>query len=167
MEAFIGFCSCAESIFRSLYEKSPANFIASNELALALLAMDGRKKHQQATQYAQVHSGRHKDLRTVVGRQAAATLAYGLHKLGRTAAAERVIQQVITSGEVSPQIGYFAAVIFRNCGRRDVAKQLLQKSLSSYIAFPEQESARQLLKDILVATTTEGVESRSANPQPE
>ena len=71
---------------------------------------------------------------------------------------------MITSGEVSPQIGYFAAVIFRNRGRRDLARQLLQNSLSSYIAFPEQEAAKQLLKEIQAESATDGVEGHSTIP---
>ena len=176
-QRFEGDDAQAEAIFRSVYEKAPASFIASNELALSLLAMDAPEKHRQAVQYAQVNAGRYKDIRTSVGRQAAATLAYGLHRIGQTAAAGRIIQQVITSGEVSPQIGYFAAVIFRAGGRSAVAKQLIQKSLGSYIAFPEQASAKLLLKRIVTelnndsenqAKVTAG-ETTSGNPnvQPE
>jgi tetratricopeptide (TPR) repeat protein len=146
----------AESIFRTVCEKVPASFIASNELALTLLAINDPEKHRQAVQYAQVNAGRYKDIRTAVGQQAAATLAYGLHQIDQTAAADRIIQQVITSGEVSPQTGYFAAVIFKKRGHNDVARQLLQKSLSSYIAFPEQQSAKQLLEELQTDAESQG-----------
>lgn len=145
IKRFEGDDTGAESIFRKIYDKSPAAFVASNELALSLLAQDNVEKHKQALQYAQVNTGRYKDLRTGRGREAAATLAYGLHRVGQDAAAERVIQKVITSGEVAPQIGYFAAMIYKSRGRLDIAQQLLRKSLDSYIAFPEQESAQKLL----------------------
>ena len=142
---FKGDAAGAENIFRTIYDKSPASFAASNELALSLMAQDDDQKHKQALQYAQVNATRYKDPRTSQGREAAATFAWGLHKVGQDAAAEKVIQQVITSGEVSPQIGYFAAMIFKSRGRVDIAQQLLQRAVGSVVAFPEEQSAQKLL----------------------
>lgn len=152
----------AEAIFRKAYNAAPASFVASNELVLALLAQDDEAKHKQALQYAQVNATRYKDIRTALGREAAASFAYGLHKIGQDASAEKVIQQVITGGEVSPQIGYFAAMIYKNRGRLDVAQELLQKSLSSYMSFPEQESAKKLLEALGKEPKTEEVKTGNA-----
>lgn len=145
VKRFEGDNAGAEAVFRQIHDKSPASFVASNELALSLLAQDDEAKHKQALQYAQVNAGRYKDPRTARGREAAATFAYGLHRMGQDPAAEKIIQQVITSGEVSPQIGYFAAMIYKSRGKIDIARNLLKRSVESYVAFPEEESARKLL----------------------
>lgn len=135
----------AEQIFRKLLQDNPASFDASNGLALALLEQDGEKKHQQALQHAQVNARSYQDLKTPRGRASAATYAWALHRVGQTDQAAQIIQRVLTGGNVSPEIGYIAADILAAADRRQDAIKLLEASLASSVAFPEQNEARRLL----------------------
>lgn len=135
----------AEQIFRELLQDNPASFDASNGLALSLLEQDDTKKHQQALQYAQVNARSYQDLQTPRGRASAATYAWALHRVGKTAQAAQLIQKVLTSGNVSPEIGYISAVILSASDRAQDAVKLLEASLTSPAAFPQQDEARRLL----------------------
>lgn len=135
----------AEAVFRSLLAKNPASFDTSNGLALSLLEQDDAEKHRQAVQYAQVLAQSNSDLRTARGRGAASTFGWALHKTGRTAEAARVMQSVVQSGEISPEVGYFAAVIFDAQGNSKLALELLKAALSSSVAFAQQDNARSLM----------------------
>ena len=104
-----------------------------------------QSKTQKAVQHAQVNAQSHKDLRTPRGRVAAATFAWALYRLDKTQEAERIIQSVVRSGEISPEIGYFAAEIFNARGNTKVALELLKAALSSSVAFPQQDTARSLM----------------------
>ncbi|GAB5442160.1 MAG: hypothetical protein Fues2KO_25090 [Fuerstiella sp.] len=135
----------AEEIFRTLLQESPASFDASNGLALSLLEQDDTEKHQQALQYAQVNARSYQDLKSPRGRASAATYAWALHRVGQTPQATSMIQKVLTAGNVSPEVGYIAADILAAADRVDDAIKLLEASLASPAAFPQQDEARRLL----------------------
>ncbi|MCP4173433.1 MAG: hypothetical protein GY758_21965 [Fuerstiella sp.] len=63
---------------------------------------------------------------------------------------------------VDPQIGYIAAVVFGAHGRSDLAKQLIQELHSSYIAFPDRPSAKQLLQQLQTEDSSKGVGTANA-----
>ena len=154
----------AEKIFEQLLKEAPAGFSAGNQLALALLAQDGKERHRRALQYARVNADRYKDLKTAAGRTAAATLARGLYLTGQNDAAAALIQKAVSTGEVHPQTGYFAAQIFHSVGQTDAARAVLEKSLASYIAFPEQKEAAELLQDIGPAEESEPSKDAESKP---
>ena len=68
--------------------------------------------------------------------------------MGNSAEAEKVIQAVITSGEISPEVGYFASEILRARGRNKLATELLQKSVASSVAFPQKPAAQEVLQQL-------------------
>jgi tetratricopeptide (TPR) repeat protein len=145
---FAGKPEQAEQIFQQMLNLNPASFDASNGLALAQLEQNDQNKHRQAIQHAQVNVQRHSDQRTARGRAAAATFAWALHRMGNSAEAEKVIQAVITSGEISPEVGYFASEILRARGRNKLATELLQKSVASSVAFPQKPAAQEVLQQL-------------------
>ena len=138
----------AETIFRELLEQNPASFDATNGLALSLLEQDDEEKHRQAVEYAQVNAQSYKDLRTIRGRGAAGTFAWALHRVGKSQEAARIIQAVVKSGEIAPELGYFAAAILAAHGGDQIAAELLKASLSSSVAFPQRDAARSLMLKI-------------------
>ena len=145
---FAGKPEQAEQIFQQMLNLNPASFDASNGLALAQLEQNDQTKHRQAIQHAQVNVQRHSDQRTPRGRAAAATFAWALHRMGNSAEAEKVIHAVITSGEISPEVGYFASEILRARGHEKLATELLQKSVASTVAFPQKAAAESQLQQL-------------------
>lgn len=141
---FSGDVETAKSIFTELHDRDPSSFDATNGLSLSLLASDESKDQELALKLAQVLVERHRELSTPKGRAAAATFSFALHRNGKHPEAKKVIQQVIESGEVSPEVGYFAAEIFAAAEDYLLANQLLQASLASPIAFPQKSAAQQL-----------------------
>ena len=147
-ERFAGNYAKAEEIFAEMVDRNPASFDATNGLALAILDQDDKEKYRKALGYAQVNVKSNQDRRTARGRGAAATFAWALHRLNQTAAASRVMQSVVKSGEISPEIGYFAAEIFSEQGATTLAREVLQRAMSSYVAFPQQKEAEALLIEL-------------------
>ncbi len=146
---FAGKSRAAEEIFREMLTKNPASFDAANGLARSLLEQDDPERHHVALQHAQVNISRYKDLRTPRGRAAAATLAWALLNTGQTVEAEQVIQAVLKSGEISPEVGYIAALTLHARGHHTIAKKLLSAALSSSVAFPQQHNARNLMQKLV------------------
>lgn len=146
MERFAGDLLKAETIFAELYKNNPASFDATNGLALTLLSQDDEDKHARALQYAEVLVKSNPDRSTAKGRVAAATYAWALHRNGKNEEANQAIRLAVSGGEVSPEIGYFAAAIFEAVGEREAARVLVKAAIESPIAFPEQKQAEELLQ---------------------
>jgi len=139
----------AESAFRDVYQAKPSNFDATNGLALALLAQDEPAKQQMALEYAELLAQSNNDLRTPRGGQAASLLAWALHRNGKQEEALKLMATVLNnSTALSPEIRYFAAVIFADNNQKQIARELLSTAASSSGAFPFQEAAANLLKTL-------------------
>ncbi|WP_197169262.1 tetratricopeptide repeat protein [Novipirellula galeiformis] len=147
-QRFAGNPAQAEAIFSEMLDKNPASFDATNGLAMALLEQDDEPKHHKALQHAQMLVKSNPDQRTTRGRAAAATYAWALFRLNQSEAAAKVINSVITSGEISPETSYFAAAIANQNGEPQLAQELLKGALSSHIAFAQKAAAEELLFEI-------------------
>ena len=146
IQRFAGDHEAAEEIFAELHQRNPASFDAINGLALSMLSQDEPEKLRRGSQHAEMLVKSHPDRKTAKGRAATATYAWALHRNGQTDAAENVIRQVIASGEVSPEVGYFAAAIFETAGELDAARQLVRAAIDSRTAFPQRQQAQALLQ---------------------
>jgi len=138
----------AEQQFRAVYDKKPGNFDAINGLSMSLLAQNEQEKRQQGVELARVNARTYRDMRTAHGRQSVALLAWGLHRTGSNDEALKLIQPVVSSGEVTPDIAYFAADIFLEKGEKDFAIEVLNKSLESdnrFVFRTQAENLRQTL----------------------
>lgn len=138
----------AEKLFRSVYDKKPGNFDAVNGLATTLLAQPQPEKHQQGLELARVIAQGNRDLRTGRGRQSAALFAWGLHRTGSTEDAFKLIQPVVVSGQITPDIGYYTAKIFADSGQKDLAIDVLNKALESSTRFAFGDESQELLKSL-------------------
>lgn len=138
----------AEKQFRTVYDKKPGNFDAVNGLATTLLVQNDSAKLQQGRELARVNARTYRDLRTVQGRQAVALFAWGLHRTGTNDEALKLIQPVVSSGEVSPDVAYYAAEVFLEAGQKDLAIDVLRKSLESNGRFTFRSKATQLLQTL-------------------
>ena len=131
----------AEKTFREVYAQKPGNFDAINGLATALLAQTSKEKIQQGLELARVNAKAYRDIRTAEGRQSVALLAWGLYQNGSTAEANQLMQSVVVSGEISPEIGYYAAQIFKKSQNAELAKQILSKTLENKTQFVHRADA--------------------------
>jgi hypothetical protein len=71
-----------------------------------------------------------------------------LYKLKRTDEAGQVLNQVINSGQVSPDAAYYVAQIFADQGRDADAIQILQQALANPQPFANRMNAANLLADL-------------------
>ncbi|GAB5407333.1 MAG: hypothetical protein Aurels2KO_55640 [Aureliella sp.] len=139
----------AEEIFAKMLRDRPTSFDAMNGLALSLLEQESVEKHRRALQHAQLLAKTNPDPRTPRGRAAGATLAWALFKNGQIKLARKAMNAAITTGQVSPEIGYFAAKIFAHeDADLDLAIKLLSAALESPIGFPERSDAKSLLSNL-------------------
>ncbi len=138
----------AEASFQKVYQDQPANYDAINGLALSMLAQNDATKNKLALQYAELIAKSNSDLRTPRGIQAAGLLSWALFHNDKKEEAVKLMVTIITNSSVSSETGYFAAVLFADQGRKDVAKELLTKSLASPSTFAYRNAAKQLLESI-------------------
>ena len=127
------------------------NFDAINQLALVLVDRQDESLLGQALEYARLGATLQRDVRTDAGRNALATLARVLHQGGDLAAARRVIDQLLGSGQLPPHAAYYAAEIHSAEGANDVALKLVDAALNSPRRFPEQSAAEGLQQRLRAA----------------
>ena len=65
------------------------------------------------------------------------------------------MQGIITSGELSPEMAYYAAAIFKAKNRPDAARQLLTRAIQSQLAFVHRTEAKRLLESMKNGEPTE------------
>ena len=113
-----------------------------------MLAQNDPAKNKLALQYAELNAKSNNDLRTPRGIQAAGLLSWALYHNDKKEEAVKLMATIITNSSVSPETGYFAAVLFADQGRKEVAKELLTKSLASHSAFAYRNAAKELLEAV-------------------
>jgi len=145
----------AEAIYREVYRAHPGNFETVAGLALSLLKQSEEKKWVQGLEHMKVIANTNKDLRTTRGRQAVALLAWALFRNGNIEQADQLMQGIITSGELSPEMAYYAAAIFKAKNRPDAARQLLTRAIQSQLAFVHRTEAKRLLESMKNGEPTE------------
>ena len=139
----------AETAFRKVHQQRPANFRVINELALSLIERsDDPAKQNSALEWAQLTRLANPDVQQTNGREAMATLAWVLHKLGRNSEALRAVQSAVNGGTLGSEASYFAGKILAETPNTQLAQQLLQKAISAKAAFPQREDAEKLLRSL-------------------
>jgi tetratricopeptide (TPR) repeat protein len=139
---YTGDFKTAESLLEQAVTASPGNLEASNQLALVLIEQDDKDKKDRALQIAELDLKQQGDR---VTPDVAATYAWVLYKLGKTAEAEQILGKVFNAGVMSPDTAFYIATILRDRGKPDAAIRLLE----SAIARPEPFAQRQATADLL------------------
>jgi tetratricopeptide (TPR) repeat protein len=141
---FQGDFAVAEDYLRKAVALAPANFTATNNLALALCEQDDKAKQRLAAQYADVNSRVYSD-----EIEAASTLGRVLFRMGELAKADQVFRKVIAAGRpLSPDTGYYIAALYAATDRKDDAKKLLGEIVKKEGLMSQRKAAEQLLKDL-------------------
>ncbi len=134
----------AAASFQKVVDQSPSNFLAINNLALAL-AHQGEADKKRALEYAQMNAQRASNQ-----PEAFATVGWVLYQLGRAADAEAAFRKALELGQGQPSadLAYYIAKISTDRKRYDEARKWLELALRSQQPFIEQPAAEQLAKDL-------------------
>ncbi len=135
----------AEECFQQAHLLSPANFAASNNLALALAEQDDEAKKRRALEYAQVNYRLNPNPRPA---EAASTLGWVLYRLGRLDEAEAALAQAARAGNLSADTAYYIARVQVDRGQKDQARQLLEQALKTTRPFLLRKEAETLLESL-------------------
>jgi tetratricopeptide (TPR) repeat protein len=138
----------AERIFSEMYTKSPADFFASNNLALALIeapgdSADAKAKHDRAVGIAEVN------VRSFPkSADAISTLGWIYYKQKRLDEAEQALKTAVqgAQGQATPSTAYYLANVFVARNQLDNAVKVLQQALQFNGPFPYRVEAEQMLK---------------------
>jgi tetratricopeptide (TPR) repeat protein len=133
----------AERYFELANLQSPRNFLASNDLALALIEQDDKSKQFRALEYAERNVRLYQ--RGPEAPEAASTYGWVLLKLGKLDDAEKWLQAAVSSGQVSPDTAYYYARLAKERGNDPLAKQWLDGALKSTAPFAMRPDAMALL----------------------
>ncbi|MDO4574546.1 MAG: tetratricopeptide repeat protein [Planctomycetia bacterium] len=138
----------AEANFQKVLSASPANFAASNNLALALCEQEDPTKLTKAEEYAVVN------LRQFQKEpEAFATAAWISYKKGDYNRAIQLLQQSaqLSNGQMSPNTAYYLAASLAKLGsdeQKKQAKEVLKKVLEGMAPFSMRPEAEALNKTL-------------------
>jgi tetratricopeptide (TPR) repeat protein len=134
----------AAAFFQKIVDQSPSNFLAINNLALAL-AHQGEADKKRALEYAQMNAQRASSQ-----PEAFATVGWVLYQLGRAAEAEAAFSKALElgQGQTSANLAYYIARISTDRKRYDEARKALDLALRSPQPFVERPAAEQLAKEL-------------------
>jgi tetratricopeptide (TPR) repeat protein len=134
----------AATLFQKVVDQSPSNFLAINNLALAL-AHQGEADKKRALEYAQMNAQRASSQ-----PEAFATVGWVLYQLGRAAEAEAAFRKALElgQGQTSANLAYYIARISTDGKRYDEARKWLDMTLRSPQPFVERPAAEQLAKEL-------------------
>ena len=133
----------AELNFEAAILKSPSNFSASNNLALALAEQKDESKRKRALEYATENVQKYKN-----SAEAASTYGWVLYKIGKIPEADKALQAALSTGNVQPDTAYYAAVVANESGRKEEAKKLLKAAIGSKGPFTMKQEATALSEQL-------------------
>lgn len=135
----------AEVAFERAHLLQPSNAVVTNQLSIVLVEQEDEAKRRKALEYSQQNARLFTDMTQPVAREAAITFAWVLFRLGQVGESERLIQQALAAGNVTPDSAYFAARILEQRGRTDEAARLIKTTLDGKAAFPYRQEATEML----------------------
>jgi len=138
----------AEKILSAAVLAAPTSFAATNELARTLAAMDDAAKHKSGLDYARQNHKALQGSKSAAGVEAMVTFGWLLLRNGRGAEAEAVLNALPTGSTISPENAYYAAKIYLERGKRQLAANALKAALQGDVAFPGRRDAETLLQSL-------------------
>jgi tetratricopeptide (TPR) repeat protein len=137
----------AELYFEAAHLKSPGNFAASNNLALALAEQKDEAKKRRALEFATNNVQQYQ--KTNNGVEAASTYGWVLYKLGQLDEADKALSAAVSTGQsFSPDTAYYMAVVANEKNRKEEAKTLLKAAAKSTSPFTMKQEAAALLEQL-------------------
>ncbi len=127
----------AEEFFAAVLKKSPGHFLASNQMAAALVEQHDADRRLQAWELAQVLSKTYPR-----NAEVAATLGWVAFHVGEMDEAEKQLRRAISAGNVSRDTAYYYARLLFKRGELAKAKTFLQQALDGSGLFTHLQLAR-------------------------
>ena len=132
----------AEKFLTEAVSLSPANFMASNHLAIVLGELDRTKepaKFNRSIEYATSNARQYPK-----SPEAAATLGWVLYRGGDRLNAGKALEAAASSGSLSADSAYYAAVILADIGKTADAVRLLEAADKTTVPFFHRDEAKDL-----------------------
>lgn len=134
----------AEPIFSALHQNAPADFFASDQLALCLVDQDNADARRRGLELAQLNARQYPN-----SIEAVSTLGWALLSLDRPEEAERVLQPLARgASQVSADTAFVLARMHAARGRKDEAAKLAKAALDSNGLFFRRREAKKLLSEL-------------------
>jgi tetratricopeptide (TPR) repeat protein len=143
----------AELYFEMAHLKSPGNFAASNNLALALVEQDKEKnsdaKKRKALEYAAANVQTNKQV-----SEAWSTYGWVLYKNGKLDEAEKALANALSGGQLSADTAYFFARVLADKNNFAQAEKFAQAAVDSKQPFTKRREAKLLLEELKAKEAT-------------
>lgn len=141
--------SAAAAIFQTLFTENPADFAASNQLALVLVEQE-EPQQRRAVQLAELNARQYPQ-----NAEALATLGWVYYRLKRLDDAERVLQGAVSGGRLNSETAYYLAQVLIAREQIDEARKLLEGALAATGPFMFRTEAQVWLAEHPAATEPE------------
>ena len=115
----------------------------SNQLALVLIESPQKQKKDRALQLAEMNFRQYQN-----NAEAASTLGWIYYNLDRDADAQRMMQAVVNSRQISPDAAYYVARMLKDQNKVNEAIQILQEALANPQPFANRTNAMNLQKEL-------------------
>lgn len=133
----------AKKWLEAAHTQSPANAVVTNQLALVLLEQKDTADHKRAMEFAEVNQKLNPN-----NTEAAATLGWIAYRMGRKADAQRALNAIVQSGNLTPESAYYVAYVLKDQGQASNAVKLLETSLNNDRPFAYRQEAETLLSEL-------------------
>lgn len=130
----------AERYFELAHQEAPADFSASNQLALVLAEQDDKIKHRRALQLAQLNYRLYPK-----SAEAISTLGRAYYRMGDLEKAEQALQAAVASGNSTSDSVFYLAQLRSDLGQDDEVKRLLKAALEAPGTFVFRSEAQEWL----------------------
>jgi tetratricopeptide (TPR) repeat protein len=133
----------AEALFRRVLNDSPADFYASNQLALILGDQADKNQRSRALQLATVNAQANPR-----SAEALATLGYLFYRTGDMENAQKSLQAAISSGQMAGDTAYYLALVLNENKKYEDVVKVLEQALQLKGLFMYRAEAQQLFDKV-------------------
>ncbi len=141
----------AETFFQEQYTAFPADFQASNGLALVLIEQADPSKRLRALQLAEINARQYPRM-----AEALATVGWLYFKHDRLDEAEKALQAATAGGQSSSDTAYYLARVLARRGLHEQVTALLQSAVDTPGNFVFRDEARRWLTELTTEESTTG-----------
>jgi tetratricopeptide (TPR) repeat protein len=135
--------AAAESIFESAVKQAPQNVVATNNLALALIAQQDESKSKRALEYADANAKQ-----MPKSPEVASTYGLVLYRLGRLDDAEKALRIAAPLVSSDVDTAYTVAIVLAARNRKAEARQVLETALKQNKPCMFRQEAEELLEEL-------------------
>jgi uncharacterized protein (TIGR02996 family) len=140
--------SAAEKSFRRVFNDSPTDFVAANQLALVLADQPDNEQRKRALQYAEVNVRQFSRSNDFRAAESLATFGYVSYRNGNVDGALQALQMATAGGQATSDTAYYLALVLSSRDKVEEAKKLLKSAVDSKGLFVYRKEAQSLLETL-------------------